>query len=97
MKYRYRTSKNKDELTVDVTLPKIEEASEKYKVDSAKVLTDLKDKYDIITCIDKCTLEASIDEDVEGTMLFKVKVPKKKTSRRKSSTKKSSSDKEESE
>lgn len=89
MKYKYKTTKNRDVLTVDVTLPRIESEKERYKVDTATLVADLKERFEIISPIDKITLEASTEKDVVGTVGFKIKYIEPKTkSRSRSSTKK---------
>lgn len=84
------TTTSKDRLTVKVTLPKIKDGDRVLKVDSAKVLNILKDKYDIITCFEKCTISSSTEREETGTMVYKIKYKNK--TRRKTSKKTAKTD-----
>jgi len=78
MNYTYKAVKSDDKLTVEVTLPALDKYEKSYKIDSQKVLVDLIDKYRIISCLTKCTLEARHDEEVSGTLVFKIPKPTKR-------------------
>lgn len=86
MNYKYKTTTNNDILTVKVTLSRLGKYDKAFKVDSAKVLNDLSEKFDIISIVYPKTLRASEDGIVEDEMQFRLQkevktYTKKKTSK----------------
>lgn len=82
MDYKYKTKKSGNEITIEVTIPKLNKGQKKYKIDSQKILFDLREKYDILTCVVPLTLKSSYEQDVSGEMVFATKAKKTRRSRK---------------
>lgn len=78
---KFSAKKNKNKLTVNVTMPKLETEEKVYKLYPTEVFNKYKDKYDIISYIKNPVLVASYKGESTAEFVFGIKSSSKKTSK----------------